>query len=277
MLSLFAHVHQTAAYLVWSNIFTSSAHFSIRTLVFHCWPSEYHQLVTLSSMHPRAAFEGVIRCVPSVIFFFQNKKTFVKVGPICSLMPYTERTFWFHFLQQTIFFEKPACEKNAELKCDPAELGLATSGSEQTLPAIFAWLHACGNMSADWISACVLCPHSQLFLCLVERSQTLVLFTKIPDKYTQMRAVFPFPGYIWHYSDDKGDTDFSLWFESSSPHGSVCSPTLRPIGEPPLCAHLCNLRGEVRKNVDFSILSHICGGVDVFMKSSHEISPLLKR
>lgn len=52
MLSLFARVHQTAAYLVWSNIFTSSAHFSIRTLVFHCWPSEYHQLVTLSSTRP---------------------------------------------------------------------------------------------------------------------------------------------------------------------------------------------------------------------------------
>lgn len=151
MLSLFARVHQTAAYLVWSNVFTSSAHFSIRTLVFHCWPSECHQLGTLNSMRPRfsrAACEGVVRCVPSVIFF-PNKKTFVKVGPICSLMSYTERTLWFHCLQQTIFFEKSACEKNAELKCDPAELGLATSGSEQTLPAIFAWLHACGNMSAD--------------------------------------------------------------------------------------------------------------------------------
>lgn len=76
MLSLFARVHQTAAYLVWSNVFTSSAHFSIRTLVFHCWPSECHQLGTLSSMHwrfSRAACEGVVRCVPSVMFFSKQK------------------------------------------------------------------------------------------------------------------------------------------------------------------------------------------------------------
>lgn len=151
MLSLFARVHQTAAYLVWSNVFTSSAHFSIRTLVFHCWPSEYHQLVTLSFMHPhfsRAAFEGVIRCVPSVMFFSKQKDLCKSWANLFSHVLHRENFVVSLFTADNFLWET-SLWKIAELKCDPAELGLATSGSEQTLPAIFAWLHACGNMSAD--------------------------------------------------------------------------------------------------------------------------------
>lgn len=99
----------------------------------------------------------------------------------------------------------------------------------------------------QWISVC---PHSQLFLNSVKNSknfsQTLVLPTKIPDKYIQMTAFF-------HFQDVFG-IQLRTKEDKLEPVVWVPQPSWRCLLPPTaLCTSesVYNLRIEVRKNVDF--------------------------